>query len=260
MARMGGLTTDEIQAIFQEEMTTAGGTVTGSFNDGARLFTRSLLPRVREVRRSDEVQGGVALRATEREVCVHPYVFRIVCSNGAIMAHATQTERIADLDRLTREEVTSRLHAAIRACCAEEAFTVAAEQMRSASAMAADHIITVLHMFSGRASQADRGVMKEIVKRYLDGQERSRFALMNAVTSVARDTEDPELRWRLEEAGGGIPVGLRPVPFLPDEAATHRLPWRPDLRERVPADGDPEPRDAARRSPQYGELAMSASR
>jgi hypothetical protein len=29
---------------------------------------------------------------------------------------------------------------------------------------------------------------------------------MNAVTSVARDTRDPELRWRLETFGGGIPV------------------------------------------------------
>ena len=31
---------------------------------------------------------------------------------------------------------------------------------------------------------------------------------MNAVTSVARDTRDPELRWRLEEFGGGIPVAM----------------------------------------------------
>jgi hypothetical protein len=257
MALMGGLTTDEIQAIFQEEIAAAGGTVTDAFNDGDRLFTRSLLPRVREIRRKDRVQGGVALRATEREICVHPYVFRLVCRNGAIMAHATQTEQIADLDRLTREEVTSRLHAAIRACCVEEAFTVAAEQMRSASAAAADHILTMMHVFSGKSSPAGRQMMTEILKRFLDGQERSRFALMNAVTSVARDTEDPELRWRLEEAGGGIPVGLRPVPFLPDEAAAHRLPWQPDLRERVPADGDPEPRDAARRSPRHVELAMS---
>src|SRR5262245_22651859 len=104
MAQMGGLTTDEIQAIFQEEISAASGTVTRSFNDGARLFLRSLLPRVREVRRSDEVQAGVALRATEQEICVHPYIFRLICANGAIMAQATQTERITDLDRLTREE------------------------------------------------------------------------------------------------------------------------------------------------------------
>jgi hypothetical protein len=27
---------------------------------------------------------------------------------------------------------------------------------------------------------------------------------MNAITSLARDTRDPERRWRLEELGGGM--------------------------------------------------------
>jgi transposase len=31
------------------------------------------------------------------------------------------------------------------------------------------------------------------------------FSLMNAVTSLARDERDPELRWRLEELGGAVP-------------------------------------------------------
>ncbi len=35
---------------------------------------------------------------------------------------------------------------------------------------------------------------------------------MNAVTSVARDTADPEVRWRLEEMGGGICAGHTPAP------------------------------------------------
>jgi hypothetical protein len=30
------------------------------------------------------------------------------------------------------------------------------------------------------------------------------FGLVNAVTSVARDQKDPQVRWRLEELGGGI--------------------------------------------------------
>jgi hypothetical protein len=41
---------------------------------------------------------------------------------------------------------------------------------------------------------------------------------MNAVTSVARDTRDPELRWRLEELGGGVPIAVRPRSPRPDEA------------------------------------------
>jgi hypothetical protein len=33
---------------------------------------------------------------------------------------------------------------------------------------------------------------------------------MNAVTSLARDSRDPDDRWRLEELGGGIGARLRP--------------------------------------------------
>jgi hypothetical protein len=35
---------------------------------------------------------------------------------------------------------------------------------------------------------------------------------MNAVTSVARDTRDPEARWTLETIGGSMPAGLRTLP------------------------------------------------
>jgi len=45
---------------------------------------------------------------------------------------------------------------------------------------------------------------------------------MNAVTSVARDTRDPELRWRLEELGGGIPAMLVPDPDDSGEAVEYR--------------------------------------
>ena len=45
---------------------------------------------------------------------------------------------------------------------------------------------------------------------FISGSDRNRFGLMNAVTSVARDTRDPDARWRLEELGGGIGARLRP--------------------------------------------------
>jgi hypothetical protein len=32
---------------------------------------------------------------------------------------------------------------------------------------------------------------------------------MNAVTAVARETSDPETKWRLEEVGGSIPALAR---------------------------------------------------
>ena len=62
------LSTTDIQEAFRTEVQEAGGTVLDAFDDGYRLFARSVLPRLEEVRPRDKVQGGVALRALETEV------------------------------------------------------------------------------------------------------------------------------------------------------------------------------------------------
>src|SRR6266404_2686631 len=90
--------------LFSEEVGMAGGFVSDTFRDAARLFLRSVLPGVREVRPGDNLQAGVALRATAGEVWVHPYVFRQICRNGAIIAHALQTRHIDSADCATSDE------------------------------------------------------------------------------------------------------------------------------------------------------------
>jgi len=61
-------------------------------------------------------------------------------------------------------------------------------------------------------------VLEQIAGRFLRERDRSAFGLMNAVTSLARDTREPEMRWRLEEFGGGVPALLKPAPDLDDAA------------------------------------------
>lgn len=222
MSRDAGLTTAELRSTFADVITAAGGTVSDTFDDGGRLFTRSILPSVRHVRPGDQVQGGVALRATEHDVWVHPYLFRQVCRNGAIMAHAIQTRHIDNLDWLPASEATFAVEEAIQACCADEVFSVAAEQMRSSREMEADLALNLLPHLSQLPTSVQAQVLGDILDRYDRERDQSRFGLMNAITSVARDTRDPELRWRLEELGGGVPVAPVPTP-LPDDAAARLL-------------------------------------
>ena len=56
------LTTAQVLDVFTEEVAAHGGRVIDTFHDGRRLFTRSVLPRLEEVRPGDGVQGGVALK------------------------------------------------------------------------------------------------------------------------------------------------------------------------------------------------------
>jgi hypothetical protein len=206
------LTTREIGAIFAEEIATTGGEVSDRFDDGTRLFLRAVLPEQREVRPGDRLRGGVALRATQEQIWVHPYVFRQVCSNGAIRAHATQS---LCLDRSgfapgAGEDLVGQLRQVVRDCCSEDAFACGAEELRSATGSGIDSALTMMPLLARlRGTDAGTEILTAIMDRFFAGPDQSRFGLVNAVTSVARDTRDPQVRWQLEEFGGGIPVAAQ---------------------------------------------------
>jgi len=214
-----GLTTEQIQAVFAEEIGKAGGTVSDTFDDGARLFTRSILPWTTEVRPEDPVQGGIALKATGQEIRVHPYIFRLVCSNGAIMAQAIQTRHIAIQD-MPQEEIIPALRTALQNCSAGETFVSASAEIRSAAEIQADFALNMMPLLSLlSSSSAGARMISRIMDQFFQEEDPSGFGLMNAVTAVARDTPDPELRWQLEEYGGGIPAALISAPVLEGYAA-----------------------------------------
>jgi hypothetical protein len=223
MTQLNWLTTEEIGAIFAEEMTTQGGKVSDVFDDGSRLFLRAVLAEEREVRARDRLQGGVALRATPEEIWVHPYVFRQVCSNGAIRAHATQSLHLdrGEFSSGTPNEVEHALREAVRECSCEEAFARGVDEMRGSMDAKIDLALTMMPMLARMSKPAAQEFLNAILHRFYEGRDQSRFGLMNAVTSVARDARDPEVRWQLEAIGGGIPVMLDQQGQPPRRARAH---------------------------------------
>lgn len=224
MAAGSDLTTSRILAVFADEVQTHRGKVTDAFHDGERLFARSTLPDLKEIRSGDKVQGGVALRANQQEVWVHPYVFRLVCRNGAIMAQTLATQHLDDLHLCRPDEAVQFLREAIESCCAEDAFTSAVHTMRSAAQSAADMAVTLMPLLSKLPSRTNVRLLSQIMEQFAREADQSRFGLMNAVTAVARETRDPETRWNLEEFGGGIAIGNNqgPPPDLLTAAASRR--------------------------------------
>jgi hypothetical protein len=217
------LTTASILSVFSQTITAHGGTVSDIFNDGKRLFVRSTLPQVGDAQPKDRLQGGVALKACDGSVWVHPYVFRLVCKNGAIMASAITSRQVSAMFDFDPEYVVSQIQQVISDCCAPEVFNTSLNEIRSAREIEADMAINMLPFLTRIPRGFQAGFATQIMKRFFESRDRSRFGLMNAVTSVARDTKDPEMRWNLEELGGGIPV-LAPakVPQRPARAATRQ--------------------------------------
>ena len=223
MSACTDLTTARILAVFTEEVTSRHGTITDTFDDSQQLFTRSVLPPIEALHPGDQLQGGVALRANREEAWVHPYLFRHICRNGAIMTQTIGTRYLADLHLHETEEAVRFLREAIESCCSEEVFTDSVHHMRTACEVEADLALTLMPLLSHFRNQTNPRFLFEIMERFIRGGDRSRFGLINAITSVARDTREPELRWNLEEFGGGIAVGNIPrSPFNQGTSAMAR--------------------------------------
>lgn len=209
--------TQEILEAFTDEISAREGKVTETFHQPGQLFARSVLPQTEEIRARDKVQSGVALRATDTTAWVYPYVFRLVCKNGAIMAHAAEGREIPNLETLPAFEVVSQVREAVASCCEGNAFANAAEQMRTAAQQPIDAVLRMIPFFS-RMSALSPELARQVFERFFQEDDRTRYGFMNAVTSVARDTREHAMRWRLEELGGQLALMVPPEPVLDDGA------------------------------------------
>jgi hypothetical protein len=214
--------TQEILEVFTAKISACEGKITETFHQPGVLFVRSVFPQGEEIRAGDKVQGGVALRATDTAAWVYPYVFRLVCKNGAIMAHAAEGREIPNLDSVPAFEAVSLVSEAVESCCERNAFATAAEQMRTAAQQPVDAILNMMPFLS-RLSSLSPEFARQIFERFVRENDRTRYGFMNAVTSVARDTREHVTRWRLEELGGQIAV-MQPAEPVLDDGAEELIP------------------------------------
>jgi hypothetical protein len=204
------LTTAQVLSVFTEKIVARTGTITDSFDDGQRLLTRSVLPLVAEARPGDKMQGGIALKATSEGIWLYPYIFRLVCRNGAIVASTLESRFIVDLEAQDEESVLQLVREGVEACCAPEVFTENMRNIRTSAEVQADVVLNMMPLLSRFPRHGRSELISQILDRFTRGKDQSRFGLANAITSLARDTRDAELRWNLEELGGGIAVGKVP--------------------------------------------------
>jgi hypothetical protein len=212
MSFLPALTTGAVLDEFTDAVADCGGSVSGVFNDGTRLFARSVLPTVDTVRRTDAFQGGVAIRGTENDVWLYPFLFRQVCTNGAILAQTLDARHIPDLHDLDPDEAAELVRDGVAACCAPEVFGTNMDHVRTATEQQADLALMLMPMLGRFPEAANAHVLQQIMRTFFEDRDDTRFGLMNAVTATAREATDPDVRWRLEELGGALAVG---VPFEP---------------------------------------------
>lgn len=202
------LTMAQVLAAFTKAVEAHGGRVQECFCDEARLFTRSLFPHADDVRPRDKLQGGVALRADADGLWLHPYVFRLVCRNGAILAKALETRSMVHVLWQDPAVAEQSIREGVAACCEPEVFAGAVEAMRRAARTPVDLAITLMPL--AQAGATSRLLLTRILADFHGGADPSQFGLANAITAVARRTRDPGIRWNLEELGGAMATMVQP--------------------------------------------------
>jgi hypothetical protein len=211
----------EILETFEREVRGLGGTVPDVYAEDDVLYARAVLPGAAEARPGDRIHGGVAVRTHDTEILVHPYSYRVVCTNGAIAAFATGSRVVERVDiaapSTSINAVLEELSAAIHAAAAPAALESTVGAMRSAAQREADVMVQLMPLLPHMPPGMRASLVRTIVRRFEAERDGSVLGLVNAVTSVARDTADPETRWRLEELGGGMLARLpeRPKTVAP---------------------------------------------
>ena len=122
-----------------------------------------------------------------------PMSFARCAQNGAIIAHATESRYLAPADfQLDSDDaLIAALREAVHACCAEDAFERAADEMSSSIQSDFDPALMLMPVLSRLPPKIADEVLQTILGRFFEGGDVSQFGFMNAVTSVARDTRDP---------------------------------------------------------------------
>jgi hypothetical protein len=122
---------------------------------------------------------------------------------------------LADVSLFEADEARHLIREGIEACCGDEVFAEGVAQMRSAAASQVDLALMMMPLLARMGELGGANLAVETIDRFFRNGDRSSFGLVQAITSVARDNVDPDVRWNLEELGGGVAAGVSNEPSPP---------------------------------------------
>ena len=210
MATIYSPTPKETLSIVEEELSKIGGHFAESARHKGRLFIWGTVPHTRQVRPNDHIQGGVAVCTIGYEICVFPHVFRQMYRSGAIMSHTNGIKRLKRVPSTSTprgvERLRTRVLSLVQECTSSEMLTQLTDQLRVAAESDVDAGLQMSTVISQLPRRHSSLLLSQILSEFHEDEDQSVYGLMNAVAAVARDEDDPETKWDLEELAGWVPM------------------------------------------------------
>lgn len=171
-------------------------------------YCRALLPMKEEVRPRDVLHQGAALRMHPRQIEVVPFVFRQVCSNGAIWSHNADAFSLQITAGTTEGQVVKFVESSTAFAARAETFQSCLAEIRAGITRRIDIGSVVTSLFRSRGSEMDDTALMLVFAEMVNQPAAStRYDAMNIVTAGARTVPDPELKWRMESLATRLLVG-----------------------------------------------------
>jgi hypothetical protein len=210
MATIHSPTPKETLSIVEEELSKIGGRFAECARHKGRLFIWATVPHTRQVRPNDHIQGGVAVSTIGCEISIFPHVFRQMYRSGAIMSHTDGMKRLKRVPSTSAPRVLERLRMRVRSliqeCTSSEMLTQLTDQLRVAAESDVDAGLQMSTVISQLPRRHSSLLLSQILSEFHEDEDHSVYGLMNAVAAVARDEDDLETKWDLEELAGWVPM------------------------------------------------------
>lgn len=217
---------DEIAPMIFENIAATQADIVSCEITDTKLYIKALFPRaVTEIKVGDAVQMGIVISNSEigmGQISFEPLLYRLICSNGAIMPdQAVKRRHLGSRIKLgedglaaeylkddTRQKMDEalilQLRDAMRAFAEPKMILEYADKIRGAAAkqITGDPVaaVQVLQKKAGLTDDERGGIMRHLIT----GGDLSQWGLANAVTRHSQDIASYDRATELEALGGTI--------------------------------------------------------
>lgn len=190
-----------------------------------RMYIKAVFPRVQaEVKPGDVVQAGVTISNSEvgfASTSVQPLIYRLVCSNGMVVNDAAARRyhigkntggEGEDVYALFSDETLKqddkaflmKLEDTVRGILNEEKFGAIVRRMQEASEHKIEKSpVEAVELLSNQF-QLQNKEKESVLTHLLQGNDLSKWGMVNAVTRASQDVEDYDRASELERFGGQV--------------------------------------------------------
>ena len=199
---------DKAESIITDLLKTQHASLITKTDHSSGRYIRAILPPMFEARPNDKINYGIAFKIhPDKKIELGPYLYRIVCENGVIVSHERLNQEL-DIEDMLEFEIGPRILDAMEKCCTPITFETLHKYVMAAT-FQTGNLRHIFHRLSNFTQWSQRTSLYNHIVQRLDAVEQpSRYDLMNAITSLARDTFDQEMKWNLQKLGWTALAGI----------------------------------------------------